>query len=183
MFPKFNFDDSLAAIERLGKKKETNVHMTRYRMGQLTKDDEDRILLEEDENREQETQNPRDDEPMDEFEALIDEQIALSTVQSRTHTTLPSDQSFGNISTISGIANNQNTSVPALSQSYQSALPTQVELSDEIRARIAENKRRALAILEQRKKEAEELRLQELQENEKQKSLGISNVYIDDDDF
>jgi hypothetical protein len=44
MFPKYNFDDSLAAIERLGKK-EVNTHMVRYRMGQLTKDDDDSRIL------------------------------------------------------------------------------------------------------------------------------------------
>lgn len=196
MFPKYNFDDSLAAIERLGKKKEVNIHMVRYRMGQLTKDDDDnRILSDTEQNEEGEMRNTHEEEPIDEFEALIDEQIALSTVQSRTHATINSDRSFGNISLISGIAS-QNTSItpsqqhqepsthhqePA-TQHQEPSQPSQVHLSDEVRARIAENKKRAMAILEQRKKEAEEKRIQE-ELQEKQKPQKISNIFIDDDDF
>lgn len=80
MFPKYNFDDSLSAIERLGKKKEMNVHMVRYRMDQLTKDD-DQILLDETENLEE--MHVTQEEPIDEFESLVDEQVALTTAHSR----------------------------------------------------------------------------------------------------
>jgi nucleoside 2-deoxyribosyltransferase len=57
--------------------------------------------------------------------------------------------------------------------------PAQVAMSDEVQARIAENKMRALAIFEQRKKAAEEKKRQE----DSQKTREISKILIDDDDF
>lgn len=205
MFPKYKFDDSLAAIEKLGKKKETAVHMTRYRLGQLTKDEE--VLVATDE--EDDVAAPREDEPMDEFEALIDEQIALSTVnQSRT----AHDKSFGNISGIFSSTKIQDRSLgssqqpsqiqaksqPPASQSIASSqpsqppktqIPAQPALSDEMRAKIAENRMRAMAIQAQRRQEAEEKARKEAEEEksrkeqeESQKKIPeISNILIDDD--
>jgi uncharacterized protein YaiL (DUF2058 family) len=125
------------------------------------------------------------DEPMDEFEALIDEQIALTTLHSRSKND-SMNKSFGNMSSISTSTNLNNriassTQVHHESQSTQ-PLPTQnkVELSEEVRARIEENKRKALAIRDQRKKEAEERqKQQELEES--QNCREISNINIDDD--
>ena len=186
MFPKYNFDDSLSAIERLGKKKEMNVHMVRYRMDQLTKDD-DQILLDETENLEE--MHVTQEEPIDEFEALIDEQIALTTAHSRMLASSVSDRSFGNISGITSQQN--NTSIPSTTQQtfkpisqpvlqpHQSSQPSQI--SDETRARIAENRLRALAIYEQKKKEVEQKKQQDEKNGENRKN--ISNIFIDDDDF
>lgn len=168
MFPKYNFDDSLAAIERQGKKREMNIHMVRYRLDQLTKDDDEKVLSDNHEQ-EGEMENLRHDEPMDEFEALIDEQIALTTAQSRMNVTNTSDRSFGNISGISNIASQPNKTLLSSQQSQP------LQLSDEVRARIAENRLRALALLEQKKKLAEK-------ENPPKANLKqISNIYIDDD--
>lgn len=190
MFPKYNFDDSLAAIERLGKKKEMNVHMVRYRMDQLLKEDEDKNLLEDLEINDDEVLNYPQDEPMDEFEAMIDEQIALTTAQSRLNVTGVSDRSFGNISGISGIGHSTAANVTVATnatQPPQDSQPSQPsQLSEEVRARIAANRLRALAILEQKKKEAEEKRVQEEKQAEEkpvEKPAHISNIYIDDDDF
>ena len=63
--------------QRLGKKKEMNA---RYRMDQLTKDD-DQILLYEAENLQE--MHLTQEEPIDEFESLVDEQVALTTAHSR----------------------------------------------------------------------------------------------------
>jgi hypothetical protein len=72
MFPKYNFDDSLAAIERLG----------------------NRIFSDTEQNEKGELRNTYEEQPIDEFEALVDEQIALSTVKSQTYATINSDRSF-----------------------------------------------------------------------------------------
>lgn len=187
MFPKYNFDDSLNAIDRLGKKKEVAVHMTRYRLDQLTKDDDEKILSDGDEE-ENRREDQAADEPMDEFEALIDEQIALTTLHSRTNHSM--DKSFGNISSISS-ANNLNdrislSSQTQLSQTSQtpqallSSTQNKVEISEEVRARIEENRKRALAIRDQRKKECEEKqKLLDIEENRRAEE--ISNINIDDD--
>lgn len=193
MYPKYNFDDSLVAIDRLGKKKEIAIHMVRYRMDQLTKDD-DVVLSDHEENEQQEGEMP-EDAPMDEFEALIDEQIALTTVHSRTN----NEKSFGNISGISsskklydqGFNSSQNIQQSNYSQPSQSIIQPQSQqpekatqeppLSDEIRARIAENRMKALAIRQQKMKEIEEQERVKRQA-ERQKSREISNILIDDDD-
>lgn len=187
MYPKYNFDDSLAAIDRLGKKKEINVHMDRYRRDQLKEDE--RILSDGDDAEGNKNEgghmSNNQDEPIDEFEALIDEQIALTTVHSRTNVGL--NKSFGNISSISNTTTNgdYNTSSgifqPPLSSSQRSQeTSSQLAISEDIRVRIAENKRKALAILAQRKKQEEENRRQE-ELVEKQQFREISNIIIDDD--
>lgn len=177
MFPKYNFDDSLAAIERLGKKKEVQVHMTRYRLDQLTKDD-DRILSDDDAAEKQGESQMNMDEPMDEFEAMIDEQIALTTNRSnfRGH-----ENSYGNVSSVSAASLFNDLVASQPSSSQQQEIRSQVEISDEIRARIAENKRRAMEILAQRRKEADE-KLRQAALVEKQGPQEISNINFDDDD-
>lgn len=177
MFPKYNFDDSLAAIERLGKKKEVQVHMTRYRLDQLTKDD-DRILSDDDAAEKQGESQMNMDEPMDEFEAMIDEQIALTTNRSnfRGH-----EKSYGNVSSVSAASLFNDLVASQPSSSQQQEIRSQVEISDEIRARIAENKRRAMEILAQRRKEADE-KLRQAALVEKQGPQEISNINFDDDD-
>ena len=190
MFPKYNFDDSLAAIERLGKKKETAVHMARYRLDQLTKDDDEKIVSDDENNQNQESHQI--EEPMDEFEALIDEQIALSTAHSRSNATM-NEKSFGDISGISAISSSTKkaivndhigSSTEHFSQPSQSQqiVASQLDITDEVRARIAENKRKALAKLEQRKKEEDD-KIRKKQLEEKLRTQEISNINIDDDDF
>lgn len=185
--------------------------MTRYRRDELGPKDDDRVLSDDEEAMNiGEAPEEAFDEPMNEFDALIDEQIALS----RTNV----DKSFGNMSSISGIANhndnifssthmtqqqtfssppssshqtNAQSTQPSSShqmtaepsQSPQQQTPVQEPISDEVRARIAENKRRAMAIREQREKEvAENLKLKELEEKNKQpKVVPHITTFIDDD--
>lgn len=156
---------------------------------QLTRDEDDKILSDGDDENVRNTEghmNNDDDVPMDEFEALIDEQIALSTVQNRTNF---GDKSFGSISSInSSTQPNEQISVstfePPLSSSHRqpSSQAEPTELTSEMRARIAENRLKALEILEKRKAEAEEKRQQE-ELKTKQKEREISNINFDDDDF
>lgn len=198
MYPKFNFDDSLTAIERLGRKKEINVHMARYRLDDLKKDDGQ---IHSDDEDEADRNKEDDDVPMDEFEALIDEQIALTTLHSRTNAAAQ-DNSFDNILSSSGISQlNHNVSSstqisqPAFSQIIQDYVPSQQltaspsvsqsyqvpsTISDEVRARIAENKRRATEIREKRIREAAEK--EKLKQIESEPKNMISNIVVDDDD-
>ncbi|KAH8412592.1 hypothetical protein KR009_003525 [Drosophila setifemur] len=82
MYPTYKFDDVLNNIERLGKKKPLQVHMTRYRLGQL----EDLRVHEADALGEghDEQDDGAADEPFDEFDALLGEQIAMSKLAPRT---------------------------------------------------------------------------------------------------
>lgn len=74
LYPKFNFTDFVATTERLGKKKQVQTHMNRYRMGQLEpvfrsgdgSDDEGIGTAGGMEN---------EPEPIDEFDDLIGQQI------------------------------------------------------------------------------------------------------------
>nr|XP_016935505.1 protein TIPIN homolog [Drosophila suzukii] len=82
MYPTYTFDDVLNNIERLGKKKPLQVHMTRYRLGQL----EDMRAHEAEAMDEGQDDQPEGagDEPFDEFDALLGEQIAMSRLAPRT---------------------------------------------------------------------------------------------------
>lgn len=191
MFPKYNFDDALSKIERLGRKKEISNHMTRYRLGQLVKDDEQNpnVLSDEDQDKEDTLANEL---PIDEFENLINQQIALST------TSLPSTSFVGNISGISGITHvpqssqimpsSQVDNEPSQQQQQQTpSQPPKVQLTDEQRAKIEENKKRAMALREARmKQQEEEKRKKEEEELKKKKAEGTSQIFSDllfDDDF
>ncbi|EDV54762.2 protein TIPIN homolog [Drosophila erecta] len=82
MYPTYTFDDVLNNIERLGKKKPLQVHMARYRLGQL-----EQMRAHEAEAMEEahdEQQEGAGDEPFDEFDALLGEQIAMSRLAPRT---------------------------------------------------------------------------------------------------
>ncbi|KAH8324331.1 hypothetical protein KR074_005333 [Drosophila pseudoananassae] len=82
MYPTYTFDDVLNNIERLGKKKPLQVHMTRYRLGQLEDfPSHDPNALEEGQD---DQQDDPEDEPFDEFDALLGEQIAISKLAPRT---------------------------------------------------------------------------------------------------
>lgn len=83
MYPTYKFDDVLTNIERLGKKKPLQVHMSRYRLGMLESmknHGEINEVMDDDEDQPPNTA----DEPYDEFDALLDEQIAISKVAPHT---------------------------------------------------------------------------------------------------
>ncbi|XP_017067896.2 protein TIPIN homolog [Drosophila eugracilis] len=82
MYPTYTFDDVLNNIERLGKKKPLQVHMTRYRLGQL--EELSAYEAEALDEAQDEHQGGAGDEPFDEFDALLGEQIAISRLAPRT---------------------------------------------------------------------------------------------------
>lgn len=174
MFPKYNFDDSLAKIERLGRKKEIAVHMTRYRLGDLQREQEglSKEIVSDDEDDKMHENSLANDLPIDEFEELINQQIALSTT-------------FGNMSGISNISS--STHVPKMSQVPQSSQLSQPEkpktppkqLTEEQKAIIEENRKRAMALRADRLRRQEELKKHE-QELKKQKEDSRKSIISDD---
>ncbi|EDW04091.1 protein TIPIN homolog [Drosophila grimshawi] len=160
MYPNYTFDDVLNNIERLGKKKPLQVHMARYRMGQL--DD----LLEQqqqaselhDNANDEDNDNNIDAEPFDEFDALLGEQIAMSKLAPRTPAAV---NRHNNLSTTSSslvtpsFSRNAIVSTPYSTappgqptpndniSDYGEPLPATPILSAEQMARIAENRRLA----------------------------------------
>lgn len=84
MYPSYKFNDILDNIERLGRKKPLQVHMSRYRLGLV-----ENLSTAASNSKIDADDNPDEieiSEPFDEFDALLDKQIALSKVASDTST-------------------------------------------------------------------------------------------------
>jgi len=185
MFPKYHFDDSLTKIERLGRKKEIALHMTRYRLGQLTQEDDNRVLSDNDDDRMEDTL--AHELPVDEFEDMLNQQIALSSTTNRTNNDASVSQlNMSSISTSTQIHNKPMSQQPLFSQQIQQ--PSQdvsqakPQLTDEQKARIEENRKKAMAIRAAKMKELEEKRLKAVEEEKiKERSQKAINIEIDDD--
>lgn len=141
LYPRFGFDDSIAAIETLGKKKELQSHMTRYRLGML-----EPVLNLEQPEEVLEDDNEQLAEPFDEMDALLDEQISHAKTPGKTsfRGNNTSFDSLKNTSIGSSILNTpkfvpgkQSASTPYVDQTAES--PRQ--LTSEQIAKIAENRR------------------------------------------
>ncbi|KAH8376705.1 hypothetical protein KR093_000944 [Drosophila rubida] len=157
MYPNYTFDDVLNNIERLGKKKPLQVHMTRYRLGQL----ED--LNVQDELRDEQVDDEDPDgiaaEPFDEFDALLGEQIAMSKLAPRTPAVNRRNISNSSNSTLvtpsfsrhAVVSTPYSAAAPVHDMSdygqplppSQPATPSANKLSSDQIARIAENRRLA----------------------------------------
>ncbi|XP_017475423.1 PREDICTED: protein TIPIN homolog [Rhagoletis zephyria] len=189
MYPNYTFDDVLTNIERIGKKKSLQVHMSRYRLGML-----DHLKATGDQMHEDEDDAAADaepvDEPFDEFDALLGEQIAISKLAPRTPSHYSSEGGDGVNATFTGASSSSTLATPSfnrgnavMSTPYthggklgnklndsdlarplppsQPASPAPVpKLTAEQMARIAENRRIALERLKAKKE-----RLQQQQES------------------
>lgn len=193
MYPTYKFDDVLTNIDRLGKKKALHVHMSRYRLGMLESMKNHGEI--NDAADEDEQAVVAADEPFDEFDALLDEQIAISKVAPRTPGPSTSRYSSGGIgsSTNTSIASSSNFATPSFSRgnavmstpytglvdlndisdlatplppSQPSTPATKQQLSAEQMARIAENRRLA----------QERLAAKKLAQQEAQKPLELTEV-------
>lgn len=178
MFPKYDFDDSLAKIERIGRKKEIAVHMTRYRLGDLQREQEGlskEIISDDEGDNKMHDDSLANELPIDEFEELINQQIALST------SALPSTN-FSNMSGISNISS--STQVPKMSQAplessqVSQKIDSPPKLTEEQKAIIEENRKRAMALRAERLKRQEELKKRAEEDN--RKSQIISDDHFDD---
>ncbi|XP_055837838.1 protein TIPIN homolog [Episyrphus balteatus] len=170
MYPSYKFDDVVATIERLSKKKPLQVHMSKYRLGMI----QPQIISEnQGENEEDEV---AEDEPFDEFDALLGEQIAISKLapktpsSSRPHSSMSGSSlttpAFGRGANVmstpySGVFNLDESdlaqplppsqpSTPAREASPE-PISEKPKLSSEQLARIAENRRLAMERLKAKK--------------------------------
>lgn len=92
LYPSFNFDDFLGTCEKLGRKKQIQTHMYRYRQDMLESVEG---ISDKEEN--EETRNETDNamEPIDELDEILDQQIQNYTIappKTPTH-----DQTFDSI--------------------------------------------------------------------------------------
>lgn len=171
MYPSYKFDDVVATIERLSKKKTLQVHMSKYRLGMLQPQVIPDNQMENDEDEVQE------DEPFDEFDALLGEQIAISKLapktpsSSRPHSsmsgsslTTPAFSRGANVMSTpytgafnldeSDLAQPLPPSQPSTPARESSPVPIEKpKLSSEQLARIAENRRLAMERLKAKKAE------------------------------
>lgn len=166
LYPKFNFTDFLATTERLGKKKQLQTHMNRYRNGQL-----DPVLnIGADSDDEDNGGAPGDaanePEPIDEFDDLIGQQIEkYRTMPPRTPGHNNNDSTFNTLKggsvmgtpTFMGRAPVE-ASTPLYMDDIRPLAPTpqpeQPALTSEMMAKIAENRRVAQERLRLRREEA-----------------------------
>jgi TIMELESS-interacting protein len=164
MFPKYNFDDSLTKIERLGRKKEIAFHMTRYRLGQLVQEDDNRVLSDNEDDRMEDTL--AHELPVDEFEDLLNQQIALSSTSHRSNNDASvSHLNMSSVSTSTQIHKPMPQEPPLFSQPSQiEVTQPKPQLTDEQKARIEENRKKAMAIRAAKLKELEDKRLKELED-------------------
>ncbi|XP_055916233.1 protein TIPIN homolog [Eupeodes corollae] len=167
MYPSYKFDDVVATIERLSKKKPLQVHMSKYRLGMI----QPQIVHEN--QAENEDEEAPEDEPFDEFDALLGEQIAISKLAPKTPSRPQSSMSGSSLTTpafgrganvmstpYSGVFNLDESDLaqplPQSQTSISEIEPTperseKPKLSSEQLARIAENRRLAMERLKTKK--------------------------------
>ncbi|KAF3420179.1 hypothetical protein E2986_09446 [Frieseomelitta varia] len=152
LFPKLDFDDFLERLEKLGTKKDLQVFIKKYRQDMINEDadiiHQDNIDAEE---------NEEQDEPIDEFDLLIAEQIEKQKQvmqQSTINASITNNETFDKLLLQSNTINSQSTTNTSGSS----------QLSDEVKERIERNRQQAI----QRRL----ARLKEIQEDAKRKKLG-----------
>ncbi|CAD1476726.1 unnamed protein product [Heterotrigona itama] len=150
LFPKLDFDDFLEKLEKLGTKKDLQVFIKKYRQDMI---DEDTDIIHQDIDAEE---NEEQDEPIDEFDLLIAEQIEKQKQvmqQSTIDESITSNDTFDKLLSQSNTINSQSTTNTSASS----------QLSNEIKERIERNKQQAI--------QRRQARLKEIQEDAKRKKL------------
>lgn len=146
LYPSYKFDDFISAVEKLGKKKQIQTHMYRYRHGLL--EDVPKIDSDGEKATEEGDTAMRGDDPIDELDEIIDQQIQnYTTIAARTAV---HDTTFDSIrsSTIASlrmqkrIPMESSTSIVTKTMDTAKTQPTSTLTSDQM-AKIAENRRLA----------------------------------------
>ncbi|XP_029038036.1 protein TIPIN homolog [Osmia bicornis bicornis] len=163
LFPKLNFDDFLEKLEKLGTKKDLQVFIKKYRLDMISADDmisQDNIDIEEDKDQ---------DEPIDEFDLLIAEQIEKQKQAM-------SNASINNENTFNELLLQSNVTITSKPINTTSASP---QLSDEVKERIERNRQLAVQRRLARFKEIEEAKRKKLEDTENtQPKNNLSNTEI-----
>lgn len=167
LYPKYNFNDFVATTERLGKKKQVQTHMNRYRTGQLDPVIRDGVGS-GDEQMGAGDGMDNEPEPIDEFDDLIGQQIEkYRTAPPRTPGHTMNDSTFNTLkeSSIMGTPTFMGrapveASTPLYVDDIRPLADTpqppieKAPLTSEMLARIAENRRAAQERLRIRREEA-----------------------------
>lgn len=176
LYPKYNFDDFLDTTEKLGKKKELQTHMNRYRQGML----EPVIHMEDKSDGEEDVNATVVPEPIDEFDDLIGQQI--EKYRTAPHRTPAHESIFNTLrnstSTTSTPSFNRNpmgASTPRSPDALRlpaTPVAASTTLSTEQMARIAENRRLAQERLRAKRDAAAQQK--DLHNTEESELTGIS---------
>ncbi|XP_017763557.1 PREDICTED: protein TIPIN homolog [Eufriesea mexicana] len=171
LFPKLDFDDFLEKLEKLGTKKDLQVFIKKYRLDMINEDtdiiNQDKIDTEE---------NKEQDEPIDEFDLLIAEQIEKQ--KQVIH------QSSLNISTTNNDAFDKLSESNTInSQSMTNTIPSS-QLSDEAKERIERNRQQAiqrrLARLKEVKEQAKRKKFEEIENAQAENKKAL---YLEDEEI
>lgn len=158
LYPNYKFDDFVSTVEKLGKKKQIQTHMYRYRQSLL-----EEVASQEPQPEEEEAENAESaagDYPIDELDEIIDQQIQNYTMVPKTPA---HDRTFDSIRS-SMVASPRlreqspiEASTPIVARSSERMNPPApaAPLSSEQMAKIAENRRLAQERLLKKKMEAE----------------------------
>ncbi|XP_069688572.1 serine-rich adhesin for platelets [Periplaneta americana] len=87
LFPRFQFDDCLEKIEKLGQKKPMQVYVKKIRMGMETIDEP--MILNEDADEPENLHEVQDEAPIDAFDELLSQQLSQTRTENQMQTTLP----------------------------------------------------------------------------------------------
>ncbi|KAK3915080.1 TIMELESS-interacting protein [Frankliniella fusca] len=157
LFPKFQFDDFLEKVEKLGSKKQVQNYVKRLRMG--LEDDDDGVVRSENEEAVDDP-DPIADDTLGEFDRLLAEQVTLHE----------NSLSVSTPRTPGAAANNLRTpSIPPVKPPAISSTPAQPTLSEEQRARIERNR---LAAMERRRARAAALAAEQQGQQQQQDLQG-----------
>lgn len=161
LYPSYRFDDFVDQVEKLGKKKEMQTHMYRYRHG-LLEDTSNKKEKKTDGSDEEGAKNMEGVEPIDELDEIIDQQIENYTMLSKAPATPAHDRTFDSIrsSIVATPRLREQHPIEASTPIIRPAQPSgsgtvvQATLTSDQMARIAENRRLAQERLRKKKEEA-----------------------------
>lgn len=172
LFPKLDFDDFLERLEKLGTKKDLQVFIKKYRLDMINEDtdiiNQDNIDIEE---------NKEQDEPTDEFDLLIAEQIEKQKQvmhQSSFNISTTNNDAFDKLLPGSNIINSQ-----PMTNNFPSS-----QLSDEVKERIEKNRQQAiqrrLARLKEVKEQAKRKKSEEIEDAQAENKEAL---YLEDEEI
>ncbi|XP_029177498.1 protein TIPIN homolog [Nylanderia fulva] len=162
LFPKYHFDDFLTRVEQLGKKKDLQVFIKRYRLNMVSSDDN--LIIDDNVDDEEDQQESA---PLDDFDLLITEQIQKQK-QAEARASTPAAPSTSNEDAFDLLLTQSNNI--SNSQAPEPASTAKDDLSTEMKERIERNKQLAIQRRLQRQKEREE------EESKKMKLVESTNI-------
>lgn len=160
LYPNYRFDDFVTQVEKLGRKKEMQTHMYRYRHNMLEESKGKKVDADLLERNEDALSRLEGVEPIDELDEIIDQQIQNYSLLSSAGKTPAHDRTFDSIRS-SVVATPRLREQNPVQQSTPVVKPSSAEpttpvpkLTSDQMARIAENRRLAQERLQKKRLEA-----------------------------